>query len=92
MIKLFDNWVIDVDSTSYTLKRIVSGKSKKGEPIERDDIKGYYSTLEGALKALGKEIVKDELKDGLYTLTDALDIVVEARKKVEKLIEDSARV
>ena len=88
MIELFDNWKIDVDSMSYTLKKVIPGTSKKGEPITREDIRGYYGTLEGALKALGKEMVKDELKDGSYTLTDALNVVREAREKVEKLIEE----
>lgn len=87
MIELFGNWKIDVDSMAYTLKKVVNGTSKKGEPIVREDIKGYYGTFEGALKALGKEIVKDKLKDGPYTLTEALNVVREARETVERLIE-----
>lgn len=86
MIELFDGWKIDVDSMSYTLKKTVQGKSKKNEPIERDIIFGYYGTLEGALKALGKEIVRDRLKDGSHSLTEAINTVVEARETIEKLI------
>lgn len=92
MIELVDGWLIDVDSMSYTLKRRLKGTSKKGEPIERDEIHGYYSSLEGALKALGREIVRENLKDGSHTLTDALSIVSEARKTVEDLIEGKARI
>lgn len=89
MITLFDNWVIDVDSNCYTLKRVVNGKNKKGESVTRDDIRGYYNSLEGALRALGKEMVRDELRDGSYTLTEALNVVREARETVEKLIEEN---
>ena len=92
MIELFDGWWIDVDNQSYTLKRKVKGTSKKGEPIERDDTHGYYASLEGTLKALGKEIVRENSKDGSHTLTDALSIVSEARKTVEELIEGKARI
>lgn len=86
MITLFDNWVIDVDSSCYTLKRVVNGKNKKGEDVTRDDIRGYYNSLEGTLRALGKEIVRDRLKDGSHSLTEAINTVVEARETIEKLI------
>lgn len=89
MINLFDNWVIEVDSNCYTLKRVIQGKNKKGEETTRDDVRGYYNGLEGALKALGKEMVRDTLRDGSYTLTEALNVVREARETVEKLIEEN---
>ena len=92
MIELFDGWWIDVDSQSYTLKRRIKGTSKKGEPIDRNEIHGYYSSLEGTLKALGKEMVRENLESGSHTLTDALSIVSEARKTVEDLIEERARI
>ena len=92
MIELFDGWWIDVDSQSYTLKRTVAGTSKKGDPITRDEVYGYYSTLESTLKALGKEMVREGLIDGTYSLTDALNMVSDARKKVEDLIHSVASV
>lgn len=92
MIELFDGWMIDVDQQAYTLKKKTIGKSRKGERIERDNVRGYYGTLEGALKALGKELVKEELIDGSHTLTEALDIVERTRVKIENLINEKAKV
>ena len=91
MIELFDGWKIDVDSHSYTLKKVMKGKSKDGKEIEREDCRGYYGTLEGALKGLGKELVRDKVKDGSHSLTEAIQAVREARETMEKLLVEKAR-
>lgn len=92
MIELFDGWWIDVDSMYYKLKRRREETSENGGHIEWDENHGCYLNLEGTLKALSSEMVREKLKSGSHTLTDALSIVSEARKTVEDLIEGKARI
>jgi len=37
-------------------------------------------------------MVRDRLKDGSHSLTEALSVVSEARQAIEKLIEEAAEI
>lgn len=92
MIELFDGWKIEVDSMAYTLVKekthLAETGKRAGEMVTDRDIRGYYATMEGALNALGKEIVRDNLKDGSHSLTEALNVVRDARETIENLLKE----
>ena len=87
MIKVIDDWYIEVESnpTNYTIKRGKGERDKNGK--NRDKIYGYYGSLLNALKALRKEIVTDKLKGGTYTLVEAVDTIVKEDTRFEKIME-----
>lgn len=93
MIELFDGWKIEVDSLAYTLVKeqtyIAKSGKHAGEQTVKRDIRGYYSSFEGALNALGREMVRDGLQDGSHSLTEALNVVRDAREAVEKLLKET---
>lgn len=92
MIKLFDDWVIEVDSYNYTLaeykgerKRIDKHGVERMEPlIERY---GYYRGIGEALKALRGIIVRRSVQNGLLTLSEALRAIEKEDEKVIRMIE-----
>ena len=94
MIKLFDNWVVDVDQNNYTLARITGTrtlKAKDGKEIEIDEKKvyGYFSGLSEALKALSKELAREKHMNGVNSLQEALTAISESESRVENLIEEA---
>ena len=94
MIKLFDNWVVDVDPNNYTLARITGTKTlkaKDGKEIETEEKKvyGYFPDLSGALKALSKELARARHMDGVNSLQEALAAIFESEEMVENLVEEA---
>lgn len=90
MIKINDSYYIDVDNSPicYTVKRRWLSQPKGGgEAKERFAVVGYWGTVEGALKGLSDQIVADGLKDGVYSLLEAVDRIVAARDEVRRLID-----
>lgn len=81
-IKLIDGYECFVDSQNYTLAR--RRKNQKGE--EYITTLGYYSSLEGALRGLGRALATDALENRSMGLTDAVRTIVESNKRLEKFI------
>lgn len=92
MIELFDGWKIDADYLSYCLYKETGVRTRKTGTEVRKQIRGYYGSLESALKAFGDVLIVEGLKDRLYTLREALAVVSEARSRVETLIEESVGI
>ena len=82
MIKIDDNFFIDADSNSYTLKekdKIQDKKSKNyGEEVFRD--RGYYVTLEGVLNGYLKAQTRDYVQNNE---TDIKELIKEIKKQTE---------
>lgn len=94
MIKLFDNWVVDVDPNNYTLARITGTrtlKAKDGKEVETEEKKvyGYFPGLSEALKALSKELAREKHMNGVNSLQEALTAISESEARVENLIEEA---
>lgn len=92
MIKLFDNWIIEIDSRNYVLAQVTGTtmlKTKDGGTVETDVKKyyGFYPGISEALSALGKELSREKLMDGVYTLTEALRAIRESNQQVADLLE-----
>lgn len=73
MIRINDDYVIDVDSLNYTVMRDYHKIDKDGKQILRAE--GYYTTLEKALLAVREMLVKKSLGESEYTLESALTCV-----------------
>ena len=82
MIKIDDNFFIDADSNSYTLKekdKIQDKKSKNyGEEVFRD--RGYYVTLEGVLNGYLKAQTREFVQNNE---TDVKELIKEIKKQTE---------
>ena len=66
MIRINDDWIINVDRYQYTLAKDTHREKEK----YRYDAVGHYSTLTNALNGLLREMVKDKLKDGEFVEVD----------------------
>lgn len=89
MIKINDNYYIEVDGSPvcYTIKRRWMSQPKDGgEPKERSAVVGYYGTVEAALSAMIDQVVADDLSDGVYSLTEAIDRIKASRDELRQLI------
>lgn len=91
MVKVTDDYYIEVESSplQYTLKRLVPQKKQKDDAKPRYRALGYYTSAEGALKAVVDQVVADDLSEGLYTLSEALAHIVEQRKELRRVIDEA---
>ena len=46
----------------------------------------YYSSVDGCLERLGREISKEQLKDGSHSLSEAVKAIMESNAKVSELL------
>ena len=94
MIVINEDYIVDVDSLQYTLKRKGVGKSKKGETIETTRTVGYFRDLRACIKASAEDSKKELFKNNDYSLNEAIakiqeindtfsDLLNKAIKKVE---------
>lgn len=93
MIRVNEDWIIDVDNYNYILKKNLHKKVKqknRKESIMVDafDTVGYYRTLSGAFEALGKEIIKDKLSTASCTLAEATGVLKECREEWKQLVDE----
>ena len=93
MIRINDDWVIDVDDYNYTLKRdmhkVIQRKQKDGTYIN-DNVyatKGHFSSLDKALKRLGDEIVRERLKGSEIDLHTAVMTIRECMDEWNRITE-----
>lgn len=97
MIRLFDDWIVDVDERNYILARdtgkkiITNSKTGKTSEVETRDIHGYYQSLSGALIGLSKEIARRKLSDGSMSLSEAVKAISESNQRVADLITQTVR-
>lgn len=89
MIELFDGYVIIVDPYNYALGKKRLSVTKNGDIEERTDYIAYCTSLKTALEAFNRQLVKEQLKKGTRTLAEALTIVRETEKRLERFITDN---
>ena len=93
MIRINDDWIIDIDRYNYTLRRDMHTTriiKKNGEEIEEPvyNTVGHYSSLNKALDNLGKEIIRYKLIDGEYTLKTAVNAIRECQDEWRRLTDE----
>ena len=86
MIRVTENYCIDVDEQCYTVNFDKHQTDKKGNHVYVTV--GYYGTLENAIKGVIKDMNKKQLKDGEHTLKEALTIVKENNNKFTELLRE----
>ena len=99
MIRINDDWIIDVDEYNYILKRDMhrtTARKRNGETVTEDVYinRGYFSTMEKALERLREEMVREGLKDVSHTLETAVhtirEVTEEWRRITANIMEESA--
>lgn len=90
MIRINEDWIIDIDKYNYTLRRDMHTTrtvKKNGAEIEEDvyTTVGHYPSLKKALENLGNEIIRYKLMDGEYTLKTAVEAIRECCDEWEKI-------
>lgn len=88
MIRLDDNYQIESDGQCYTLYKITrQGRNKRtGEEVGIKRPLGYYTTLQQAFIAYGDQLEKTALQAGVFTLTEAIEVVKESREELKRLL------
>lgn len=99
MIQVNEDYVIQVDNLNYTVMRDAHRKTTRtdratGETVEVDAYitVGYYSNLTGAIKGVINDMNTRKLSDGVHTLKEALDIVVENNNRFIELLNRALEV
>lgn len=98
MVRINDDYIIEVDSMNFTLMRDLHRKKKvrntAGEEYEVDAFStvGYFSTLSGAIKGAIKDMNVRKLGEGVHTLKEALEIVLENNRHFSELLESVLEV
>lgn len=94
MIRVNEDWVIDVDTMNYIpmkdlhRKRLV--KDKDGTEHEEDDYRagyGYFQTLKGAVRAIAQIEYKNALRGQETTLDEAIRLMGETLTRFEKILK-----
>ena len=96
MIKINNDWFIDIDKYNYTLCRDqhkTRSVKKNGVEVEENvyTTVGHFSSLDKALNQLGEEIIRYKLMDAEYTLNEALTAISECREEWRRLVEEIRR-
>ena len=94
MIRINDDWVVDVDQYNYILKKDMhrEEKSRDGKGmVPVYNTVGYYGSLRKALDALGGEIIRDKLRGGSRTLCEAVQAIRECEAEWKRLVEEVTR-
>ena len=89
MIRINDDWIIDVDQYNYIIKKDMHKmvKARDGKTmVPGYTTIGYYGSLRKALEALGEEMVRDTLRGGSRTLCEAVQTVRECKEEWDALV------
>ena len=96
MIRVNDDWVIEVEPLCYTLKKDLhkTVKAKDGKTmVPAYAVKSYHPSLRRALERLHEEIIRDRLKEADRTLAEACRAIRECtdewRELTEQILEEN---
>ena len=99
MIRVNDDYIIEVDSFNYTVKRdthkkrVVKDKItlKEKEIILYSEV-GYFDDLTGAIKSIIDDMNKRDLSRRTVSLSEAVEIVLKNNCQVSDLLEKALEV
>lgn len=89
MIELFDDYVITVDNNQYALGKRHYYNSKDGARKESTEYFAYFTSLSAALNGFVRYLVRQRLKVGRRTLTEAVATIQQVEKEVTQFIEEN---
>lgn len=82
MIKISDRWVIDADSMCYILKETKINQKGNNVGKERQEIKGYFSSIPEALKRIYDTEVMEKVADTDFDLKSVIGEINAIRERV----------
>lgn len=86
MVKLTDDYFVDVNGTTFTLMLDKHKVDKKNEPIT--EVVGYYMSLASAVKAAADDLIGRKLADGSYSLAEAVKLMQEITAEFSSLLTE----
>lgn len=98
MVKVNDDYFIEIDSLNYTVKRD-EHKTREEKIKGSDEVKivpvctiiGYYGDLATAILGAIKDMNRRELGSGTHTLQEAVDVVLKNNRYVTELLDKVAK-
>lgn len=91
MIRINDEYFVEVDSLNYTLKRKATGVKKDGTPIVTDKIVGYYNDLRNAIFGACEDCKRTEFSKNNYSLNEALTRIQEINDSFTEILKQAIR-
>lgn len=94
MIRINDDWVVDVDEFNYTLKKDLHKKTPRKNPdgtstmVDSYKTRGYYSNLQSALNRLCDEMVVDKLSGADMSLKEAIVAIEECTREWRNITKE----
>ena len=89
MIRIDDNYVIEVENNCYTVIIDKHKIGKTGVPLY--EVVGYFKDLEGAIKGILRSKVNKSFQGNEYTLESALKLIAETHKEFELMLEKAMK-
>ena len=94
MVKVNDDYIIEIDSLNYTVKRD-EHKTREEKVKGSDEVKivpvfttvGYFYDLATSIQGVIKDMNRRQLGEGTHTLREAVDIVLNNNEKIETLLD-----
>lgn len=94
MVKVNDDYIIEIDSLNYTVKRD-EHKTREEKVKGSDEVKivpvfttvGYFYDLATSIQGVIKDMNRRDLGEGTHSLHEAIDIVLKNNRKVTELLE-----
>ena len=99
MIRVNDDYIIEVDSLNYTVKRDahktrVTVDKDTGEETENNVFVtvGYYKNFASAIESVIGDMNRRQLSEGVHSLKESLNIILENNKRFSELLEKALEV
>jgi len=88
MIRVNDDYIIEIDNYNFTAKRDLHQARIKKDGSTEDQFKtvGYYGDFSSAIRGIIRDMNIRELSDGVKTLEEALGIILKNNIRFEELL------
>jgi hypothetical protein len=86
MIRVNDDYVIEVDALNYVPCRDCHRVDKKGIPVYKSI--GYYFSLEQALKGIIRDMNNRTFAENDYSLEQAIEIIQQSNDRFTALLRE----
>lgn len=81
MIRLIDDYVINISGNQYVLAIDENKIDKQGKVVHTAI--GYYTTITAAIKAAAQDCYKRRLENSIYSLEEAIEIIKSINARFE---------
>lgn len=85
MVRIDDDYIVDIDAMSYTAKKNTHKKDKDGNTIY--SAIGYYGSLGNAVKGIYEHKATNKLSEGENPISEAIKILEELKEEMNMKLE-----